>query len=153
MKNKLSWLGFLGFIGVYGIFVMTPTLIVFLAFFFFFSYKNMIPDELFRQNVRKAGLRAFYVYLALAGGCLLLLHIRAMQYSFEYFNIYGKDAAFMAEKNTEQGLLALGMFVWSFIVTICTFCFTLMRDSHKEKKLLEEPEDVQDKNEGIPGEV
>ena len=60
MKNKLAYLGFLGLIGLGGI-MGKPSLFSFLPFFIFFSYAKVIPDELFRENVKRSALRAFIV--------------------------------------------------------------------------------------------
>ncbi|MCC0782267.1 DUF3796 domain-containing protein [Clostridioides sp. ES-S-0108-01] len=62
--NKLGFLGFLGFLGIAGIsYTGEIHTISFCAFFVFFRYFNIIPDELFKENLRKAATPAFFLTL------------------------------------------------------------------------------------------
>ncbi|MCC0638045.1 MULTISPECIES: DUF3796 domain-containing protein [unclassified Clostridioides] len=62
--NKLGFLGFLGFLGLAGIYAGEIRTISFCAFFVFFRYFNIMPDELFRENLRKAAVPAFFFTLS-----------------------------------------------------------------------------------------
>ena len=72
MKNKLAYLGFLGFIAIGGIVLREPPLFSFFAFFIFFNYAKVIPDELFLENVKRAGLRAFIVQVLISSAALAI---------------------------------------------------------------------------------
>ncbi|MCC0639397.1 MULTISPECIES: DUF3796 domain-containing protein [unclassified Clostridioides] len=62
--NKLGFLGFLGFLGLIGILYNGEIhTISFCAFFVFFRYFNIMPDELFKENLRKAATPAFFLTL------------------------------------------------------------------------------------------
>lgn len=60
-RNPISFLGWLGWIGVLGINTGDFLLQIFVIWFFFFLYSNMPADELFWNNVRKAGFRCFVI--------------------------------------------------------------------------------------------
>jgi hypothetical protein len=62
MKNKLAYLGFLGLLGFAGFFG-TPLLFSYFGYFTFFQYIKVVPDELFRANVRICATRGFFIYL------------------------------------------------------------------------------------------
>lgn len=72
-KNPLSYLGWLGFIGVVGLVLRTPAMIACLLCFTFFAYSDMIADELFWANVRRAGFRAFLAGFLFSILCLAIL--------------------------------------------------------------------------------
>ena len=59
MKNKMGYLGCIGFIGILGLWVGNFAISTFLVFFFFFTYAEVVPDELFKENIKKAALNAF----------------------------------------------------------------------------------------------
>ncbi|RDY27831.1 DUF3796 domain-containing protein [Romboutsia weinsteinii] len=61
--NKLGFLGFLGLIGLIGCFTDHTGFYGFFGFFLFFYYFNVIPDELFKQNLMKATTPAFFLNL------------------------------------------------------------------------------------------
>lgn len=61
--NKLGFLGFLGLIGLMGFFTDNTGFYGFFGFFSFFYYFNVIPDELFKQNLMKATTPAFFINL------------------------------------------------------------------------------------------
>lgn len=65
MKNPLGYLGLLGFIGITGIVTDNKFFLAFFAFFVFFRYFFVIPDELFRQNVRRAATPAYFTGAAI----------------------------------------------------------------------------------------
>lgn len=61
--NKLGFLGFLGLIGLIGFFTDNNGFYGFFGFFSFFYYFNVIPDELFKQNLMRAATPAFFLNL------------------------------------------------------------------------------------------
>lgn len=74
-RNPLSYLGCLGLIGIFGLLSGSPHLLAFLLFFLFFIYVGVPADELFWQNVRRAGLRAFTaVCVWLSAGTLFTVY-------------------------------------------------------------------------------
>lgn len=60
MKNRLSLFGFFGFLGFLGLLTDNPGCYGFFGFFAFFGFINILPDELFIQNVNKAAKNAFF---------------------------------------------------------------------------------------------
>ncbi len=60
MKNKLGFLGFLGLLGLLGFFSENKIFFCFFGFLVYFRYFAVIPDELFKENVRKAATPAFF---------------------------------------------------------------------------------------------
>lgn len=60
MKNKLGLLGLLGLLGIVGFFTPNKVYFAFFAFLIFFRYLFVIPDELFKENVRRAATPAFF---------------------------------------------------------------------------------------------
>lgn len=60
MKNKLGFLGFLGLLGLLGFFSDNKAFFCFFGFLAYFRYFAIIPDELFKENVRKAATPAFF---------------------------------------------------------------------------------------------
>lgn len=61
MKNKLGFLGLLGLIGILGIITEHRSFLGFFGFLVYFRYFTVIPDELFKNNVRKAVMPAFFI--------------------------------------------------------------------------------------------
>ncbi|MGL6105609.1 DUF3796 domain-containing protein [Romboutsia sp.] len=61
--NKLGFFGILGFIGLIGIYTGKKEFYSFFAFFVFFQYLNVIPDELFEENLKKSCIPAFFLTL------------------------------------------------------------------------------------------
>jgi len=59
MKNNLRHLGWLGLLGAIGFLTDNKGFYGFFGFFAFFAYARVIPDELFKLNVNKAGKNAF----------------------------------------------------------------------------------------------
>ncbi|MCC5911365.1 MAG: DUF3796 domain-containing protein [Clostridiaceae bacterium] len=67
MNNKLAYLGFLGLIGLIGLkgnFYFFG-FFGFFGFFVYFGYFKVIPDELFKENVRKAATPSFFISIVL----------------------------------------------------------------------------------------
>lgn len=60
MKNKLGLLGMLGFLGILGFVTDNRYFLAFFGFLVFFRYFFVIPDELFKLNVRRAAAPAFF---------------------------------------------------------------------------------------------
>ena len=61
MKNKLGFLGLLGLLGIFGIITEYREFLGFFGFLVYFRYFNVIPDELFKDNVRKAVVPSFFI--------------------------------------------------------------------------------------------
>lgn len=151
-RNPLAYLGWLGFIGVLGMLVAPALdLMVFLLFFFFFSYRRMAPDELFWQNVRRAGLGAFAAGTALLGIWRLALTCRGfllsgkgLLFSSPEELAAAKEAAMTADTVTvpagvySQSVLMSAGISWTLLVSLSTFVVTLMVFNRREKRNLEE---------------
>lgn len=139
-KNPLAKLGWLGLLGVLGVSIFAPWLMSFLPFFFFFTYRNVIPDELFWTNVGKAAIKAFIVYIIFTTVAFCFFAFRAtFIYHFTPEMVVRMDN--MVQLDFEyylQHLLLSAVPVFSFIITLCTFFFSLMYYRRKEKKLLGE---------------
>lgn len=60
IKNKLGLLGFLGLLGLLGFFTGNSSFYGFFSFFCFFIFSSVLPDELFKNNVKKAAKNAFF---------------------------------------------------------------------------------------------
>lgn len=108
MKNKLGFLGFLGLLGILGFITHNNTYFWFFALIYYFKYFWIIPDELFKHNIRKAATPAFFVGMIIffITGALTALHISTLVY------VIGLAAASMA--------------------SILTFTFTLVLCELKE---------------------
>lgn len=65
MNNKLGYLGFLGLIGLIG-FTGNFYFFGFLGFLVYFRYFKVIPDELFKENVRKSASPSFFVSIIIS---------------------------------------------------------------------------------------
>ncbi|MTI81673.1 MAG: DUF3796 domain-containing protein [Firmicutes bacterium] len=65
MRNKLQLMGLLGLVGLLGTFTDNPGFYGFFGFFGFFAFRNVVPDERFKENVSKAGRNAFFVSIVL----------------------------------------------------------------------------------------
>ncbi len=124
MKNKLGYLGFLGFIGVLGLWWRSFTHSVFLVFFFFFTYAKIIPDELFKENIKKSALNAFIVNMIINTIIMVVLTTSANIYQY-------------TKSNSNMLFYGFTAFVLNFVISILIFAFTLMFYAHKEKRLLE----------------
>ena len=80
MKNSLGFLGFVGFVGILGIITDNRSFLGFFGYFVFFRYFRVKPDELFRQNLRRAATPAFFAGLVtqvLAIGTSAFVHTAA----------------------------------------------------------------------------
>ena len=75
MNNKLAYLGFLGLIGLIG-FTGNFYFFGFFGFLAYFRYFKVVPDELFKENVRRAATPSFFVSItttAIISGYISLL--------------------------------------------------------------------------------
>lgn len=124
MKNKLAYLGFLGFIGVLGLWMGSFAHTAFLVFFFFFTYRKAIPDELFMENIKKSALNAFIVNMVINTIILTVCSVISNYYQFTV-------------PNNTMMFYAFAAFLVNFVISILTFVFTLMIYAHKEKTVLE----------------
>jgi hypothetical protein len=110
MKNKLGFLGIVGFLGILGIITEDRTYLAFFAFLVFFRYFFVIPDELFRLNVRRAASPAFFTGVAVQTATIAV-------------NVITKDDSFLIAG------LAL-----SFSVSMFLFIILLIIAELKEQK-------------------
>lgn len=65
MMNKMGLLGLLGMLGLLGLVTANPGFYGFFGFFGFFAFFKIVPDEMFRAHMEKAGLNAFLVGVVL----------------------------------------------------------------------------------------
>lgn len=75
LNNRLGYLGFLSLIGLLG-FTGNYYFFGFLGFIVYFKYFKVIPDELFKDNIRKAATPSFFVSItvtALISGYISML--------------------------------------------------------------------------------
>lgn len=138
-KNALSYFGWLGLAGIAGIYLGTPVLWPFCLFFLFFSYRNTPADELFRENVRRAGLRAFAVGTAAGALSLLALFLR----SSVVYRLAGPAASAdgltvtMEAAQWRQAVAGIALAEFTFAAALCTFALSLIWFGHREKEYLE----------------
>jgi len=105
-SNKLAYLGFLGLIGLIGL-NGNFYFFGFFGFLVYFTYFKVIPDELFKENVRKAATPSFFISIistALISG---------------YIAIFNNNAAQDLARNLSVGLaisFALPIFVFTGIL-------------------------------------
>lgn len=124
IKNKLGYLGYLGFIGVLGLWMGSFANSIFLVFFFFFTYAKVIPDELFKENIKKSALKAFIVNMTINTVILIVCTIITNFYHF-------------TTPNSRMLFYSVAAFTFNFLISILIFVFTLMSYGHKEKRSLE----------------
>lgn len=150
MKNKMAYLGFLGFLGLFGLWAGATVFLPFLLCFFFFTYANMERDELFRHNLRRAGLYAAVVNLGLQALILVYAVWRNMTQAPAGM---GMDMAayetlvlraYAGEAVTLPGFFFLSLhlqyvyFIITFMLSLCVFMFSLLYFSKREKRAVEE---------------
>lgn len=136
-KNSLSYLGWLGFIGVVGLVLRTPAMIACLLCFTFFAYSDMIADELFWANVRRAGFRAFLAGFLFSILCLAILVPRAIYYQFPQPQV-ANGMVQLSEQSYLQSLFCSAAFVCLFILMLAVFSISLLVFRHREKRALRE---------------
>jgi cation transporter-like permease len=124
MKNKLAYLGFLGFIGILGLYWHSFIHSIFLVFFFFFSYSKIIPDELFKENIKKSALKAFIINMVFNTVILTICTFISNRYQY-------------VSPNNSMLIFAFAAFVLNFAVSILIFVFTLMIYAHRDRSVLE----------------
>ncbi len=142
-RNPLCYFALLGVIGFLGVYMMAPAIIVFLLFFFFWGYKDMTPDELFWENVRKSGLRAFAAGMGIDVTAAIFLVVRSwagiLGLDTQTGSISAADGMVtMSENIFGHYTLLSTFFTIQMVVSICTFFFTLMYFRKKEEKGAEE---------------
>ena len=136
-KNPLSYLGWLGFIGVVGLVLRTPAMIACLLCFTFFAYSDMIADELFWANVRRAGFRAFLAGFLFSILCLVILVPRAIYSQFPQPQV-ANGMVQLSEQSYLQSLFCSAAFVCLFILMLAVFSISLLVFRHREKRALRE---------------
>ncbi|WP_055668586.1 DUF3796 domain-containing protein [Desnuesiella massiliensis] len=124
MKNKLGYLGFLGVIGFLGLWMRSFFFSIFLIFFFFFTYAKVIPDELFKENVKKSALNAFIVNMII--NAVIVIVCSSITNFYQLSTI-----------NSSMVLYGFAAFVLNFVISMLIFVLTLMIYGHKEKGVLE----------------
>jgi hypothetical protein len=65
MKNKLGYVGFLGLLGIVGFFAHNYVYFALFSFLYYLRYFWVIPDELFRENIRRAASPSFFTSMVL----------------------------------------------------------------------------------------
>lgn len=138
-KNPLSYLGWLGFVGIIGLCFSSPIMISFLLCFTFFAYGDMIADEMFWQNVRRAGFRAFLSGFGFGVLSQAIMIPRAMYYGFRPPQ-FADGVAQISEQYYLQVLLGTAAFALSFIIMLVVFTGSLLIFRHREKQSLRESE-------------
>ena len=136
-KNPLSYLGWLGFIGIVGLVLRTPAMIACLLCFTVFAYSDMIADELFWANVRRAGFRAFLAGFLFSILCLAILVPRAIYYQFPQPQV-ANGMVQLSEQSYLQSLFCSAAFVCLFILMLAVFSISLLVFRHREKRALRE---------------
>lgn len=74
-KNKLGYLSFLGILGLLGLATEKTGLYGFFGFFACSYYFNVIPDEMFKQNLLKASAISFLLVLITMISSIVLFSI------------------------------------------------------------------------------
>ena len=140
-KNPLSYLGWLGLIGIIGIYYMAPWMITFLLFFFFFTYRAKVPDELFWINVHKAAARALAGYMAFFLLSTLAIYIRGCYFHLEPPVL--QDGFYQVPiAQWQQSLWFAGLVNGSVVLIVCLFLFTLMYLNHRERRFAGPDDDL-----------
>lgn len=138
--NPLSYLGWLGIIGIFGI-LFVPVFIPFLLCFTFFSYHNMMADELFWKNVHRASVRGFWSVFVLDVVIAVVLFIRGMTYGIRHGEIpitIEKNVISMGIFSYNQFMISFLTFFASITLMILIFTVSMMRFKKMEKKMVEE---------------
>lgn len=140
-KNPLSYLGWLGLFGIFGL-MYAPIMIPFLICFVFFSYRNVIADELFWENVRRSGTRAFVsslifdvVICVFAYGRGLVLSARLGDEVFR--PIVEGDRVTVWMYSYAQTVFIFLAFFASMLLMMLVFSISMMRVRRREKRSLE----------------
>ena len=150
MKNKLTFLGFLGVIGIFGLWSRSLSLGSFLLFFFFFAYAKMPADELFRQNIQKAGMGALWTGLTVDAAIILYSSFQAtciQKFTPQELTPFWDASALGIQNITVSSaffghmfLISIG-FILSFVITLSVFILSLFLIDRKERNLLRNTDD------------
>ena len=105
--------------------------------FTFFAYSDMIADELFWANVRRAGFRAFLAGFLFSILCLAILVPRAIYYQFPQPQV-ANGMVQLSEQSYLQSLFCSAAFVCLFILMLAVFSISLLVFRHREKRALRE---------------
>ncbi|MBU3182934.1 DUF3796 domain-containing protein [Clostridium psychrophilum] len=124
MKNKMGYLRCIGFIGILGLCMGNFAISTFLVFFFFFTYAEVVPDELFKENIKKAALNAFISNMIIN---TIILIVCTLITNFYHFTT----------PNSKMLFYSVAAFTLNFVISILIFVFTLIFYGHKEKRSLE----------------
>jgi hypothetical protein len=110
MKNKFGFFGLLGLLGILGIVTDNRAFLGFFGFFVYFRYFTIIPDELFKEYIKKAATPSFFISIIIISITIALSAII-------------KDRTF----------LSIG-FLIDFIITLFVFTILLMTYEAKESR-------------------
>jgi hypothetical protein len=94
------------------------------VFFFFFSYSRLIPDELFKENIKKSALNAFIINMII--NTLIISVCTFISNRYQYI-----------APNNNMLLFGFAAFTINFVISILVFVFTLMIYAHKDRSVLE----------------
>ena len=75
MRNKLGYLSLLSLLGIIGILTEKRGYLGFWSYLYYIRYFNVIPDELFKANVQKAAVPAFFTGIAASAVTIFLRFI------------------------------------------------------------------------------
>ncbi len=107
MNNKLGYLGFLSLLGLLG-FTGNIGFFGFFGFIAYFRYFKVIPDELFKENIRRAATPGFFVSITVTA--LVTVYIALLK------NVSAQDVA--------TGL-AIGLTI-NFVLSVFVFTGILL---------------------------
>lgn len=108
--NKLGFLSFIALLGILGLITENKGFFGFFGYLYYLRYFTVIPDELFMDNVRKAGSIAFFTGIAVSAVSIAV--------------------------STISGSLILSTlcFTIGFIVSMFAFTITLLYLEYKEQR-------------------
>ena len=94
MKNKFGFVGLLSLLGFVGVFTEHRWFMTYFILVAYFSYFRVIPDEMFRDMVKKCAAAAFFVNLAVTSVAMLVFWLVGMDEIVLSANGIGWTAAF-----------------------------------------------------------
>jgi len=110
MKNKFGFVGFFSLLGILGIVTEYRWLMLFFATAAYFPYFRVIPDEMFKDTVKKCAAAAFFANLAAVVIAMPILWLIGV----------------------ENFILSAGWFGWT--AAYCTFFFSFPMMEKRERR-------------------
>lgn len=110
MKNKFGYFGLLGLLGILGIITDNRAFLGFFGFLVYFKYFAVIPDELFKENIKKAATPAFFISVIVSAATIILTAI------------------------IEQNLILSMGLLTGFTVSMLVFTILLMKYEYEESR-------------------